>query len=249
MAIIDDAVMVIGAGNFFVAPVGTALPEDLMSPASPWENVGHTSLEELFGMTSEGGEATNIGTLQNATLRTRYSPRADVFNLTLQQFDEANLRRYFGANAELLPNGLLAIPTQPSPSRNAFLAVFVDGENHFAFYAPQAELFRADDPDFSSTESPAGMPIAVKPIPYANNSYAFAVTPLGGAPVATGATAGTPGVWTPSGAEAPEDLLTLQSRGIIASPSEAWSAGQYVVLGDESEAHWDGDSWVEGKAA
>ena len=27
----------------------------------------------------------------------------------------------------------------------AFLAIFVDGENVFAFYAPKAEIYRADD--------------------------------------------------------------------------------------------------------
>ena len=47
-----------------------------------------------------------------------------------------------------------------------------------------------------------------------------------------------------------ETLTELQtaSPAITASPSTAWTTGQYAVLGDGSEAHWDGDSWEAGRA-
>jgi hypothetical protein len=35
---------------------------------------------------------------------------------------------------------------------------------------------------------------------------------------------------------------------VIATPSSAWTAGQNVILGDASTAHWDGDSWESGAA-
>lgn len=63
---------------------------------------------------------------------------------------------------------------------------------------------------------------------------------------ATIATAGTPGSF--NGAY-PETLAELQSSGITASPTSAWTTGQYVELGDSSQAHWDGTAWVEGAAA
>ena len=69
-------------------------------------------------------------------------------------------------------------------------------------------------------------------------------------PKATGATAGTPGTWTPSGADQPNSLTLLQNAtpAVVASPVTAWTAGQYVVLDDNSQAHWTGTAWASGKA-
>lgn len=64
--------------------------------------------------------------------------------------------------------------------------------------------------------------------------------------VATGATAGTPGTFTPSGATTPANLAAM--AGKIASPTTAWTTGQRVVLGDASLAHWSGAAWVVGAA-
>lgn len=71
--------------------------------------------------------------------------------------------------------------------------------------------------------------------------------PIPSGVVATGATAGTPGTFTPAGATAPANIGALS--GVTASPTEAWTSGQHVVLGDTSLAHWDGAGWVAGAAA
>lgn len=60
------------------------------------------------------------------------------------------------------------------------------------------------------------------------------------------AVAGTPGEFTPEGADVPVDLDAL--AGLTASPATAWTTGQYVKLADGSQAHWDGDSWEAGAA-
>jgi hypothetical protein len=66
---------------------------------------------------------------------------------------------------------------------------------------------------------------------------------------ATGATAGTPGSFTPTGADPPANLAALNAAGITASPGTAWTTGQHVVLGDATHAHWDGTApWVTGNA-
>lgn len=246
MALNDAATLVIGSGNYLTAPTGTELPADLLVPLSPWEAVGHTSLEEILSITSEGGEATTIGSLQNKSLRTKYSARTETLAFTLQQFDVAGLKLYYGSNAPVLPDGTVGVPTDPVPTTCAFLAVFVDGENHFAIYAPKAEIYRSDDLSFGDTESLAGLPLGVKPMPYGSNNWSYAITPLGGS-YATGATAGTPGSFTPAGSTAPYDLADLAT--VTASPSTAWTTGQYVVLGNGSRAHWDGDSFAAGEAA
>jgi hypothetical protein len=61
---------------------------------------------------------------------------------------------------------------------------------------------------------------------------------------ATGATAGTPGSYTPTGSYGPEDLADIGS--LTASPSTAWTSGQHIVLGDGSLAYWNGTAWVTG---
>ncbi|MFC7942704.1 hypothetical protein ACFUPZ_05525 [Microbacterium oxydans] len=65
---------------------------------------------------------------------------------------------------------------------------------------------------------------------------------------ATGVNAGTPGSFTPAGAAAPATLAALQALGALGETT-AWTTGQYVVLGNSSQAHWDGDSWAAGAAA
>jgi len=63
---------------------------------------------------------------------------------------------------------------------------------------------------------------------------------------ATGASAGTPGSFSPSGATPPANFAGLSA--CTASPTTAWTSGQYVVLGDSSQAHWNGTAWVVGPA-
>lgn len=67
-----------------------------------------------------------------------------------------------------------------------------------------------------------------------------------GAVTATGATAGTPGFYTPSGANVPANLAALGS--VTASPATAWTTGQYVITADLTANHWTGTAWAAGKA-
>jgi hypothetical protein len=183
MTLDASTTLVVGAGNFYTAPyvVATpaALPSDLTAVSTPWVNLGHTSLEDIFSVASEGGEATSLGTLQARTLRTSYSARTETFNITLQQFDEASLKRYFGSNAAVGAGGELQVPLTPQATVESFLAVFFDGSNAFAFYAPKAEILRGDDLAIADSESLAGLPLAIKPVPHSTNTWAYAVTPLG----------------------------------------------------------------------
>ena len=65
---------------------------------------------------------------------------------------------------------------------------------------------------------------------------------------ATGATAGIPGSFTPAGANLPADLADLIAIAPVASPLTLWTVGQSVVLGDASDAHWNGTAYVTGVA-
>ena len=63
--------------------------------------------------------------------------------------------------------------------------------------------------------------------------------------VTTAVTAGAPGSFTGG---TPATLAALQSLGALGQTA-AWTTGQYVVLGDSSEAHWNGTAWESGRAA
>jgi hypothetical protein len=64
---------------------------------------------------------------------------------------------------------------------------------------------------------------------------------------ATGATAGSPATLSPANSWPPTDLVDA-ATGFTATPATAWTAGQYVTLGDGSLAHWSGTAWAAGAA-
>jgi hypothetical protein len=71
----------------------------------------------------------------------------------------------------------------------------------------------------------------------------------GGGTQATGATAGTPGTFTPGGSTAPANVAGM--TGLTASPATAWTTGQYVqtgTAGAAGQAHWSGSAWAAGMA-
>jgi hypothetical protein len=82
-------------------------------------------------------------------------------------------------------------------------------------------------------QASATCPVPTKPV----------LTP---AVAATGATAGTPGTWTPAGSIPPATLAG--ASGVTASPTTAWTTGQSVVTGDGTHIHWDSSAWVTGNA-
>jgi hypothetical protein len=69
-----------------------------------------------------------------------------------------------------------------------------------------------------------------------------------GSVVAVGATAGSPGFYTPSGANPPANLAALTGGPVVATPAAAWAVGQWVNTADLLAAHWSGSAWVLGKA-
>jgi hypothetical protein len=66
-------------------------------------------------------------------------------------------------------------------------------------------------------------------------------------PPATGATAGTPGTWTPALSDTPNSLGAMAGT-VTASPATAWTTGQSVLLGDGTSAYWNRTAWVAGTA-
>ena len=97
----------------------------------------------------------------------------------------------------------------------------------------------------------ATLPVDGKPLICFGDTASHA--PVGGDP-ASGAVAGTPGTWTPAGAEPPATVAALIAgtpNVVVASPATAWTTGQYVqtqATGTGGRAHWSGTAWVTGAA-
>jgi hypothetical protein len=64
---------------------------------------------------------------------------------------------------------------------------------------------------------------------------------------ATTAIAGSPGSFDPAGSNVPVDLAELTAApAVIASPTAAWTTGQYVLLANLTRAFWNGTAWTAG---
>lgn len=180
MGLIDNAVLNISTGQFYLAPVSTARPAvaSLGSVPVAWTSIGHTSVDNVFGITSEGGEVTTLASLQNKALRTSRTPTIESFTATLLQFDVDSLKLYFGSNS-VSNAGWLDVQTDLVPTTAAFLAVFADGVNRFGIYAAKAEIQRTDSPEFNDSSALSGLPISIKPLVVGNATSAYSLTPMG----------------------------------------------------------------------
>jgi len=83
---------------------------------------------------------------------------------------------------------------------------------------------------------------------YWDESYPPSVLHPAPPPPPTGATAGTPGAWTPPGSTEPSSVAEANALGLALGA--AWTEGQYVVLANASSTHayWDGTHFVGGEA-
>jgi hypothetical protein len=66
------------------------------------------------------------------------------------------------------------------------------------------------------------------------------------------ATAGTPGTWGPFQSTAPSTYTQANTWAVAASPSTAWTTGQYVqgtTAGDTGKMNWTGATWATGAHA
>jgi hypothetical protein len=177
MALDSTAVLKVGVGHFYTAPVGTALPTDLRNPSGTWTHMGHTSVSDILSAASEGGETTTLRSLQNATLRTTTAARTEGFVMSLLQFDTTALKLYYGSNATVDGSGNLAVPASPVATEVAWLVVFYDGQTTAGIYAPKTSIIRNDDLAVADTENLVSLSVKVTPLQNGANDWAFKFLP------------------------------------------------------------------------
>lgn len=173
MALNNDAVLKVGVGHFYTAPVGTALPTDLRNPSGTWTHMGHTSVQDILSAASEGGDTTTLRSLQNATLRTTTAARTEAFVMQLLQFDASSLKLYYGANATVDGSNNVTVPSNPVATEVAWLVVFYDGQTTAGIYAPKTSILRSDDLSVSDTENLVQLSVKVTPLQNGANDWAF----------------------------------------------------------------------------
>lgn len=178
MAYNDEAVVKIATAHFYLAPKGTAAPANPLKPGSEWEDVGHTTLDSILSMSSEGGEKTVLGSLQNRNLRTSYADKNTTFNFAIHQFDDKGLKLYLGSNAVTDASGRIGPADTPAPTNSAWLVVVEDGDRYFDFYAPSADIIGSEDLSLDDTESLASLPLSVTPLRMEGFKSAWYTSPV-----------------------------------------------------------------------
>ena len=143
-------------GYVFFNAVGSAAPTPALRKtidledtsdwaATGWNNIGHTSRNDMPEFGFDGGDTEMKGTWQRKRLRELETgdPVADYLTLQLQQFDDTALALYYGANSSATA-GIFGVSGASVLPEHAFLVVIVDGAERLGFYAPKASVKRDD---------------------------------------------------------------------------------------------------------
>lgn len=261
MPIMTNEQPIVGAyGDIYTAAVGTPIPTDIDEPGPEWTKLGMIS-EDGASWTPPEEETEEIKIWQSP-----YPARVVTTGLTsslsfaLDGWDRVTVPFALGGGT-FEDSGDTVIYHPPGPGASVSRAIFMkvlDGDVRMGLYFAKGRVTGRDDSVFNPGE-PAllqvefGLEVWVKDDgtvadPY-NLVFDSATFPPegGGGVVATGATAGTPGTFTPSGATPPANLTAMGT--VVANPATAWTTGQHVILGDSSHAFWDSDTWEVGDAA
>ncbi|MEO3851755.1 hypothetical protein ABGB09_29705 [Streptomyces sp. B8F3] len=181
MPLDDQAVLNPAVGHYYFAPTtGQPIPDDPTAPADPWVDLGHTSLEDPFGITTEGGETETLGTWQNKNLRNVTSPRVETVTFALQQWDEQAYRAFFGVNGALADAGgrnVFQVPAVPQELEGALFVLVKDGGRGLFFHFPRVSIARADDIEFDP-EALAGLPVRATILGLAGSDFTQQVSEM-----------------------------------------------------------------------
>jgi len=144
VALIDSAVLIPGTGEIYVAPAETAMPASLTAPASPWDNIGHTSREDGLTITRDGGDSETIGTWQNPTLRERRDPTTFAITAFLHQVTNSVLEMYFGPG-DVDTADQFGVTSSTATIERALYIRIIDGTNEAGLYVPKVSISSEDD--------------------------------------------------------------------------------------------------------
>jgi hypothetical protein len=251
-AVTTDNRPLVGAyGDAYTAAENTPAPTSIDTPGAAWTRLGLIS-EDGATWTPPAEETAEIKAWQSAyPVRTVTTRLSTSVQFQLMEWDRDTLPFALGGGT-FTDDGDLVTFHPPAAGEAASKALFVkvlDAPVKMGIYYAKGRVTERGDATFKTDEAALlDVTFAVEgqigTEPY-NLVFDAATFPAeGGAVAATGATAGTPGSFTPSGATVPANLAALST--VVANPATAWTTGQYVDLADASKAHWDASAWVAG---
>lgn len=154
MALDQSNILLAARGYVYIAPEGTAAPSpeevpdfrDGATGLSDWENLGHTSRDELPEFGFEGGDTENLGTWQSSVVREVVTEApVDYVTFNLHQFDQQALELYYGVSSGGSQQGVFAVnDASTTTTTRALLIVIQDGDNMVAFHSGHASIRRED---------------------------------------------------------------------------------------------------------
>lgn len=247
----DNRPLVGAYGEVYSAVENTVAPTDIDDPGPAWTKLGLIS-EDGATWTPPEEETSEIKAWQSAyPVRIVTTGLSTSVQFQLMEWDRDTLPFALGGGT-FTDDGPLTTFHPPAAGASMSRALFMkvlDSPVKMGLYYPKGRITERGEAVFKTDEAALldctfGIEGQIGVEPY-NLVFDTATFPAAGI-AATGATAGTPGTFTPSGASAPANLAAL--AGVTASPATAWTVGQYVVLGDATNAHWDAAAWATGIA-
>lgn len=149
MALNSEETVVIGGGNVFLAPVGTAMPADLGIPGVGWNNIGYISEDGPSPSGFQRDKTSLFAWNTSNPLRTSYAPSEPTITFTLLQFDQFTLQEYFGggtftASAGAAPNEFEG-PANGTAQEHAMVIDWVDGLRAYRWQVPKCAIAASGD--------------------------------------------------------------------------------------------------------
>ena len=118
-----------------------------------WNNIGHTSRDDLPEFGYDGGDTEIRGTWQNESLReVETKPLADFITFKLHQFDVDTFELYFGKNASTTSGVFGVAGGNTRPVEKALLVIIIDGDERVGFHASKASIKRDDSISMKTDE-------------------------------------------------------------------------------------------------
>jgi hypothetical protein len=256
MAVMTNDQPIVGAyGDIYTADSGTPVPTDIDAPGAAWTKLGMIS-EDGASWTPPEEETAEIKIWQTPyPARTVTTGLSSSLTFALDGWDRVTVPFAMGGGTFTDAAGTTVVYSPPKPGESEQKSLFMkvlDGAVKLGLYFAKGKVTGRDDTVFKPDEA-ALLNVEFSLQGDANLdpfNLVFDKTTFPGSPItATGATAGSPGAFTPTGATPPADLPALQAGSITASPATAWTTGQHVVLGNNQHAYWNSLAWASGDAS
>ena len=157
MALTDSSVIIPGQGFIYLAETGTPAPTTPDEPETPWENMGHTSTDDNFTISRDGGDSEVLPTWQNPSFRERREPSVYIVQFTALQIDNTVLGLYFGGGDDSV-EGEFSVTSATGATERAMYTRIIDGDNSVGLYIPKVSITSEDDAE-ADIEAFFGFPL------------------------------------------------------------------------------------------